>query len=298
MTGALPASALPSPLEEAAAGIDRCAVWALEMEVRLFPKAGLVSFVDTGSHDDMDAGTFRRSAAALKGYFGRMAEAGARGAPFAEMKSLGMAAEARMFAATGGINTHRGAVFSLGLLAAATGRQGTPATDSAVARSRDLCRAVALWGPDILAARPSVDASHGAQVRARYGAAGAREQAAAGFPVLRNHALPAFDAVFDRGGDVERAGLQAFYATIAVLEDNNLLHRAGPDGLAFAQGAARDFLARGGMLAADGYGRARALHEAFVARRLSPGGAADLVAAVLFLAAVTGRVPPRTFAWP
>lgn len=281
-----------------AADIDRCALWALGMELRLYPKAGLVSFVDTGSHADMDAATFRRSAAALEGYFGDMAEAGAAGARFAELKALGMAAEARMFRATGGINTHRGAVFSLGLLAASAGRSDLRDEGAdALEHGLRLCERVGLWGSDILAARPPVDASHGAQVRARYGAAGAREQAAAGFPVLRRHTLPAFALACRRGAGVEAAGLHAFYATVAALDDNNLLYRAGPDGLAFARQSAGDFMAAGGMLAGEGYGRARALHESFVARRLSPGGAADLVAAAFFLAAMAGLVPGRALPW-
>jgi triphosphoribosyl-dephospho-CoA synthase len=287
-----------APAREAAAEIERCALWALGMELRLFPKAGLVSFVDTGSHADMDAETFLRSAAALKGYFAAIAQAGADGAPFSAMKALGLAAETRMFRATGGINTHRGAVFSLGLVAAAAGMEDpADAAVDALERSRRICARVGLWGDDILAARPPVDASHGAQVRARYGAGGAREQAAAGFPTLRDHTLPAFHVARREGASVERAGLHAFYATVAVLEDNNMLYRAGPRGLAYARRAAGIFMARGGMLAPEGYPRARALHAAFVARRLSPGGAADLLAAAFFLAALSGLVPELALPW-
>lgn len=284
------------------AQIDRHALWALRTEVRLYPKAGLVSFEDTGSHGDMDAGTFRRSIAALEGYFGRMAEAGAAGASFAELKALGQAAEARMFAATGGINTHRGGVFSLGLLSAAAGRRrlspcprgGSERHATGVAQSiaQAICRGVEHWGPDILASARPGEASHGAAVRARYGAPGAREEAAAGYPILCFHALPAFEGAYRASGSLDRAALQAYYATLAALDDNNLLYRAGPEGLAFAQGAAQDFLARGGMLAHDAFRRAGDLHRAFVARRLSPGGAADLLGATLFLALETGMVSP------
>ncbi|MCK0207755.1 triphosphoribosyl-dephospho-CoA synthase [Starkeya koreensis] len=288
----------PAPIHATAAEIDRCALWALGMELRLYPKAGLVSFVDTGSHVDMNAATFLRSTAALKGYFAALAQAGAEGASFAGMKAIGIAAEARMFRATGGVNTHRGAVFSLGLLAAAAGMDDEMDISAyPLERSRRLCARVRRWGADILAARSPVDASHGAQVRARYGAAGAREQAAAGFPVLRAHTLPAFHAARRAGAGIEAAGLHAFYATVAVLDDNNMLYRAGPEGLAYARRAAGEFMAAGGMLVPEGFGRARALHAAFVARRLSPGGAADLVAAAFFLAALSGLVPERALPW-
>jgi triphosphoribosyl-dephospho-CoA synthase len=72
---------------------------------------------------------------------------------------------------------------------------------------------------------------------------------------------------------------------IAAVDDTNLLHRGGEAGLAFAQHTARDFIARGGVGAPDWLARAEAAHRAFVARRLSPGGAADLLAMSLFAAA-------------
>ncbi len=86
-------------------------------------------------------------------------------------------------------------------------------------------------------------------------------------------------------GDDAAARVQACFALIAVLDDTNLLHRGGSAGLRFAQAAARDFLAAGGVGQADWLHRAVAVHRAFVARRLSPGGAADLLAMSLFVAA-------------
>ncbi|PNE70303.1 hypothetical protein A8H38_31510 [Burkholderia thailandensis] len=88
--------------------------------------------------------------------------------------------------------------------------------------------------------------------------------------------------------DAEAARVQACFALIAVLDDTNLLHRGGRDGLDFAQRAAREFLATGGVGALDWRARAAAAHRAFVARRLSPGGAADLLAMSLFVAALDG----------
>ncbi|EPX55588.1 Triphosphoribosyl-dephospho-CoA synthetase [Cystobacter fuscus DSM 2262] len=82
-------------------------------ELALHPKPGLVSPLDSGSHDDMDMGTFMRSLFSLRGYFRDIAAAGAGGADFPVLRALGLDAERRMLAATGGINTHRGALFSL-----------------------------------------------------------------------------------------------------------------------------------------------------------------------------------------
>ncbi len=263
--------------------IERCAINALRDELACYPKPGLVSFVDSGSHADMSAATFLRSIEALRGYFAQIAVAGADDASFAELNAIGRAAEARMFEATGGRNTHRGAVFSLGLLAAAAGRQsrnGKPARSA-------VCGVVGeRWGEEILAfPRPAEAASHGDLVRRRYGAAGAREQAAAGFPVVTKHALPALRHVSALGNSAGAAAVQALFAIMAALADNNLLYRAGPAGLDYARAAAAAFLVRGGMLRHDGHARAVAVHRRFVAANLSPGGAADLLAATLFVSA-------------
>src|SRR5436189_6453134 len=97
-----PARALPST-----GHIGRAATLALHDELALTPKPGLVTLVDSGSHDDMDAHTFMRSLFALRRYFVQIAEAGRCGAAFPELECCGIEAEARMLAATRGINTHR-----------------------------------------------------------------------------------------------------------------------------------------------------------------------------------------------
>jgi triphosphoribosyl-dephospho-CoA synthase len=76
--------------------------------------------------------------------------------------------------------------------------------------------------------------------------------------------------------------VQACFALIAAVEDTNLLHRGGADGLNFAQQAAKAFLAAGGVGQVEWRHAAEAVHRAFVERRLSPGGAADLLAMSLF----------------
>src|SRR5690349_17241348 len=105
-----------SPTPEA---IGRAATLSLYDELALSPKPGLVTLLDRGSHTDMDAHTFMRSLLALRGYFARIATLGAQGAGFPALQACGIEAEAHMLSATGGINTHRGAIFMLGLLCAA-----------------------------------------------------------------------------------------------------------------------------------------------------------------------------------
>ena len=261
--------------------IGRCAVTALYDELALDPKPGLVSFVDSGSHADMDARTFMRSLFALRHYFPRIAQLGAGGVRFEQLERAGIAAEARMLQATGGVNTHRGAIFSLGLLCASAGsllQSRQPLTPAAL---RATLRAG--WG-DALAARAQRHAlSNGQCAARRYGLRGAGDEAALGFPVLFDTAMPALQEALNQGLDTRRARVQTLFHIIATLDDTNLAHRGGLEGLRFAQRAARDYLDAGGAARPDGLRHARELHRAFVARRLSPGGAADVLAAACWV---------------
>jgi triphosphoribosyl-dephospho-CoA synthase len=274
---------LAHPVTEALAcePIGRAAIRALYRELAAYPKPGLVSMVDSGSHTDMDASTFVRSLLALRGYFGVIAAAGGSGARFCALQALGQDAEARMLAATRGANTHRGAIFSLGLLAAAAGwllSSGQPLSGRALGetvRKR--------WGQAILDAREQAPLSHGGLVAERYGEGGARAEAAAGFPHLLDVGLPALRAALTRTADREAASVHCFFSVMAVLSDTNLLYRGGPAGLRYAQAAARRFLAEGGVERADWRESAAAVHGDFVVRRLSPGGSADLLAATLLV---------------
>ncbi|WP_279601564.1 triphosphoribosyl-dephospho-CoA synthase MdcB [Methylobacterium sp. J-072] len=256
---------------------------ALIAELETWPKPGLVSPIDSGSHQDMDAGTLRRSAAAIRPYFADLVAAGECGTGMAELRAIGLRAEAAMLAATGGVNAHRGAIFSLGLICAGAGASG-----AAPAAAEERAEAVGrLWGGAIAQAPTSAD-SHGGRAARRYGVGGASAEAAAGFPTVRAVGLPALRLgrvwVPD---DPEAARVQCFFALLAVVDDTNLLHRGGPDGLDRAQAAAAGFLEAGGIAAPDWRDRAVAIHRSFVAARLSPGGCADLLATTLFLEALS-----------
>ncbi len=260
---------------------------ALLSELQTWPKPGLVSHVDTGSHTDMDADMFRASVAALRPCFAELAVAGASGAAMGELRAIGIRAERAMLRATGGVNTHRGAIFGLGLLCAAAGAAGGSAADARLhrrSRAAMLCAIVRQrWGRAIVHG-PLPLHSHGTAALLRFGAGGARAQAAAGFPHVVGVGLPALRLGRALAhGDGQAARVQAFFALLACLEDTNLLHRGGAEGLDVARRAARRFLAAGGVAQADWRDRAWRIHQDFVARGLSPGGCADLLACCVFL---------------
>ncbi len=281
------------PLERApadgwASGRDADAIAALAAdcllnELRTWPKPGLVSHIDAGSHVDMDCGTFRRSTAAITPYLRNLAEAGAQGAAMGRLRVIGLEAEAAMFEATGGINTHRGAIFGLGLLCAAAGAQSGGIANPELPLGPLVTQ---LWGADIVSG-PVLLHSHGEGARRQYRAGGARMEAALGFPSVYQIGLPALRAgACLAPDDLEAARVHACFALIARLDDTNLMHRGGLEGLRFAQRAAWGFLDGGGVGHRDWRVRAKAVHRAFVVRRLSPGGSADLLAMSLFVQAL------------
>ncbi|WP_421995445.1 triphosphoribosyl-dephospho-CoA synthase MdcB [Reyranella sp.] len=264
--------------------LAQAAVAALHDELAAYPKPGLVSPVDSGAHADMDFALMGRSANSLREPFTRLAAAGRTGASFETvLLPLGVAAERRMLAATGGINTHRGAIFSVGMIVAAVARAAAGADLIPVERVREVL--MRDWGTALAAhaARGAATASHGADVRRRTGRDGARREAARGFPSVFDVGVPAYRQARTLGLDDNAAGIQTLFVLMASVDDTTVLHRGGLAGDSFVRGAAADFLARGGC-ARDGWlGEAEALHRAFVARRLSPGGCADLLAATLFV---------------
>ena len=280
MSASLPLRRAPRACFQAAE-LGRLATGCLHLELDTWPKPGLVSPIDSGAHRDMDAALMRRSADALEPWFATLAEAGAAGADMAGLRVIGIAAEAAMFDATGGVNAHRGAIFGLGLLVAAAAAPG-PASEALGVR------VARLWGEAILA-QPASLASHGGRAVRRFGVGGARQQAAAGFPALYGAALPGLaQGARLATGEPAAARVHALFRLIAVLDDTNLLHRGGAEGLAFAQAEARAFLVAGGVGRPDWLEHAQAAHRRFVARNLSPGAAADLLAMALFVRAVEG----------
>jgi len=265
-------------IEDHAEQLGHLAAFCLKLEVQTFPKPGLVSHIDNGSHRDMDAELLYRSADTLAPFFQELAVAGAAGAGMNRLRAIGIAAESVMLKATGGVNTHRGAIFGLGLLCAAAGRRKALALRKPLGRLISEC-----WGEAILSGPVSLR-SHGAVAARRYGAGGAKAEAAWGFPSVYDIAIPALHAGRKVAPhDEEAVRIQTCMTLIATVVDTNLLHRGGSEGLRFAQACASRFLARGGIGCPDWRVQAIEIHKACVARNLSPGGSADLLAMAMFV---------------
>jgi triphosphoribosyl-dephospho-CoA synthase len=276
------------------ADLARHAVAALIEEAELTPKPALVDARGSGAHRDLDLPLMRRSARALEPTFAALAQAARYRIPSAmlraELAHIGRAGERAMLLATEGSNAHRGAIWIVGLLAAGAAMAHTMAhSETALpTRAEPLAYAAHVGSLGAQIARfpdrfaPPAD-SHGEQVRRRYQVGGARREAQDGFPHVVGVALPALQRARARGIGENAARVDTLLAIMASLDDTCLLHRAGRTGLQAAQRGAQRVLAAGGSASAAGAAALNVLERALIALNASPGGAADLLAATLFL---------------
>jgi triphosphoribosyl-dephospho-CoA synthase len=267
------------------------AVEVLAAEAMLTPKPALVDGRGSGVHLDLDLSAMLKSASSLHGTFQSMAAAAAGREPNQTLREqlarIGRSGERCMFAATGGSNAHRGAIWVLGLLVAARAIQGDesargvtgPRAEAGTRETAALAARIAAF-PDRYA--PAQD-SHGVRACRRYGVRGARGEAVAGFPHVIEVGLPAMWAARANGADETCARLDALMAIMATLDDTCLLHRGGISALQAAQRGARETLMAGGSSSAAGRRALLRLDAELVKRNASPGGCADLLAACIFL---------------
>ena len=262
---------------------------ALLYEVSTTPKPGLVDRHNNGSHKDMDVFTFLDSTASLMPYLERavaIGQATAHRMPeetFERLREAGLRAERTMLQATGGVNTHKGAIFSLGCVLGACGRLWTPegpcrAPEKILAECGRMSTPAA---ESFFAALTRENArTAGERLYVETGARGVRGEAAGGFPAVLKIGLPALRAALDQGAGLEEAGTAALLALAAGTVDTNLFARGGLEGQRWAvqqAGALLEGSPRPNLEAV------RELDRAMIQRNLSPGGYADLLAASYFL---------------
>lgn len=263
------------------------AVRALLYEVTTTPKPGLVDRRNSGSHTDMDSFTFMSSAAALYPYFEACAKAGratmARPAPetFAALRPLGCEAEGEMLDATGGVNTHKGAVFSIGIVCAALGRLDRAFwADPARVLAEVSAMTKGLAAQDFAGVTAENAATVGQKLYVQYGITGVRGQVEAGLPAVRDYGLPALEAGIAAGYDINRAGCGALLAILAHSTDTNVIARSSRERQLALTAELQALLAENPY---PDEAALAALDDRFIAERLSPGGSADLLALTYLL---------------
>ncbi|WP_035346443.1 MULTISPECIES: triphosphoribosyl-dephospho-CoA synthase CitG, partial [Dickeya] len=265
--------------------IHQRVVAALTHEVQLTPKPGLVDGANSGSHRDMDMGTFEASIAALSPWFARFTAAGwqHRHLPLAQLlarvRPVGLAAEQAMHAATGGVNTHKGGIFAFGLVCSAAG--WLAGRGERLSRA-SLCASVAQMSAGLVEtelAGGALAVTAGERLYRELGLTGARGEAASGFATVRRYSLPAYLAARARGVAEREALLHTLVVLMAHNRDTNVVSRGGLAGLSLVQRLAREQLSAGVTVAG-----LEAMDRILIAQNLSPGGSADLLALTWLLA--------------
>lgn len=261
-----------------------CAQRALLYEAVTTPKPGLVDAADNGAHSDMNLFSFMASASALGTWFERAVCIGmlklSGDETFARLRAEGLRAEKEMLCATGGVNTHKGALFSLGIACCAAGRVGEGAIVEEILNCAAGIAKASLKDFDGLNVENV--RTGGERQFLESGLSGIRGEAAAGFPSVRQWGLPVLEAAIDRGESINDAGLHTLLSLMAHVPDSNILRRRGEEALRNVQDHA-------GALSQNGFSHEdlRSMNDDFIRENISPGGSADLLALTYFLHLIT-----------
>lgn len=273
--------------------------YALIAEVSSTPKPGLVDKKDNGAHKDMCYDTFIASTHAVVPYLTRMAALGLSWPPpegeglFAAIRPLGMEAEQAMYKATGGVNTHKGMIFSMGIIGAASGlyyrKHHRFDPEKILLLAGSLCRD--LLEQDFRKISEEHPRTHGEQLYVRYGEKGIRGEAQQGFPSIRNCSLPAIRRWRTDLEDENPIHINTLLSLMAQVDDTNVLIRTSPALLAYEKKEAARLLGLGGAATRQGMAALEAANLDFIQKNISPGGCADLLAATIFLDRIERTCP-------
>lgn len=268
---------------------ERCctlAVKSLLDEVHTTPKPGLVDCRNNGSHSDMDVHLFEKSANALKPYFDKCFFVGKETSnlthdeTFALLRNLGISAEQTMYNATGGVNTHKGLIYSMGILCASAGRLWSPETPFA-----DVSK-ICMESANIVKNAVKKDfeqietTTAGGRLYLEYGLTGIRGEVASGLDSVLKIGLPIYTNLRNKGFAQNYAGAITLLHLIANVKDTNMYNRGGIEGAKYAVEAVRNLLK---VSPEPTKRQIELLDNDFIKHNLSPGGCADLLAITYFL---------------
>lgn len=246
---------------------------ALRLELDTTPKPGLVDRQDNGAHKDMDYALMSKSISALRPYLTRLAVESAKDIDPAKIKEIGIEAEKAMLKATGGVNTHKGALFCIGLSVAAA---SCLACSTGAVEAYSFKELVSRAASEI----PSARGTHGAEAKRSFKAVGALENARAAYPELFTDWLPYYRSL---EGDPFRCHKTLLHI-MTTLDDTNILHRRGAEGLAHAEAEAARLLedfSESGL---------SSLNKDFIRENISPGGSADMLSLTIFIESIINNI--------
>lgn len=276
--------------------IGHLASMALQAELDTTPKPGLVDRNDNGAHRDMDHALMQRSILALHPYFVRLAQLGFNGKQpcHDEIVNIGIEAEREMFKATGGVNTHKGALFSIGLAAVALAgeafsritqaeRCGTMAYNDVNSKQiQSLSNSIA----SLARLFPDTNGTHGSKAKANNILKGALDNAREGYTQLFKAWLPFY---IDRIAEGDNYALHKTLLRIMCdLDDTNIVYRTSMETMQEVKTEARQMLDTSRNIV-NFEAALQAMNTDYIHRNISPGGSADMLSLVVFLSCVARK---------
>ena len=261
---------------------------ALIDEVTAYPKPGLVDSQNNGAHSDMSIDTFVKSAEALEEYFYRFAKYGKDTSSVGEKESfpngrlIGVEAERAMFNATGGVNTHKGIIFSMGLICMAVGRLYALGKKISI---HNICSTVSLTVSGICerdlqeiksATFESDFLTNGEKIYTLYGIKGPRGEAESGFKTVREYSYPFMKECFEKGIEKNEVLVRTLLFLMSVVTDTNVINRGGKE-------AGKYVKDRSKTLYMAPLSEIEEFDKELIQKNLSPGGSADLLAVTWFI---------------
>lgn len=285
--------------------IAHLATQALQAELDTTPKPGLVDKDNNGAHRDMDYALMQRSIDTLHPYFVKLALLGCADTlpTHTSIRDIGIEAERAMLSATNGVNTHKGALFSMGLavVAAAHEERKTAANEEQILKERnggeDVLVSLQTTIKALAASFPDTNGTHGSKAKLLSKGAtaikGALDNAREGYEMLFAEWLPFY---IERRKERDAYTLHKTLLRIMCdLDDTNVIYRTD---LATAEEVKQEARAlldsfSKAHTAEDKEKRIAAellalkdMDKRYTARNISPGGAADMLSLTIFIGSI------------
>lgn len=272
--------------------IEQLAYKSLLYEVSASPKPGLVDQLDNGAHQDMDFKMFVKSANAIKKTFYDCALAGANFESseypvlLRELRAIGIRGEKEMFAATKGVNTHKGLIFSLGIISAAAGtlyESGRMKINAIDISNRVKEISSKLIRDDFKDIHSKSHLTYGERLYKEYGIKGIRGEVESGFKSVLENSLPYFEERMRKKESLNDALVNCLLILMTSTQDGNVMGRHNDSVLEFVKNQAQKALQYNGISTAVGRKFVNEMNRDFIKKRISPGGSADLLAITIML---------------